>query len=133
MNTLESTDRNDCRVQRDLEHEAHEVCEEARRLEADTREAEREMKTGAGLHLHDVLPDVSGLYEILHAAETLVAVAEGCLSGAAAKDKLASTSALREIADSATKIIESATKIKDDVKQLRKAPAADHIDPPEED
>lgn len=124
MNALEGTDGNNCEMKSGLEYEANEVREEAQCLEADTRETERETLARAGLHLHDVAPEVTGLYEVLNAAGTLISVANERLSAAPSKSALRSQ--LRDVVESASKIVNDVTE------RIRLTLTAVHTEPPPE-
>jgi hypothetical protein len=125
MTTLEDADGDDRRVECGVEHEADRVSDEAHSLQEDTRETEREVKASAGLHLHEMTPEVTGLYDVLDAAGVLISTAKACLTGAPAKSALRSK--LREVVESMSKIVD---EVADLIKQSLKAGQSE---PPEED
>jgi hypothetical protein len=101
MNTLVGAEGDEGTVQDGLKHEAKEIHEEARLLEAETHGAEAEARAQASRP--GVAQEMPGLYDVLNAAGTLVAVAKEGLSGAPAKSELRSL--LRNVVESATETV----------------------------
>jgi hypothetical protein len=97
MNTLAGTEGNEDNVRDGIKHEAKEVCEEAHLLEAETHGGEAEARAHAARP--GVAQEMSGLYDVLNAAGTLVAVAKEGLPGAPAKSELRTL--LRNVIESA--------------------------------
>jgi hypothetical protein len=122
MNTLVGTEGDDDTVQNGLKHEAKEVHEEAILLEAETHGAEAEARAHASRS--GVAQEMSGLYDVLNAAGTLVAVAKEGLSVAPAKSELRSL--LRNV-------VESAAGTVDDVSDyIRRSLIAGHNETPQD-
>jgi|GEM_PF-1531346 len=110
-------------LQSDLESEVNGVHEQAESLEAEARDAERDIGTRA--KQQDVAEEMAGLYNVLSAAGVLVAEAKECLSTTPPKSALRSQ--LRNVVESATEIVETMTEC------IKQTLIAGHPEPPEKD